>query len=155
MRKCETGANLIEKRFLAISAVLAIGADLDALQKECNGGNGASCYELGVLHDNAREGASQDYQKAAELYSKACNLGKGAGCSNLGFLYDNGSGVKQDYAKASEFYAKACDMGSGGGCYDLGLSIRARTRHQRGRKRSRKIPQKRVRNEAQASLRPL
>lgn len=98
---------------------------------------------------------AQDGKKAAELYAKACDTGDEAGCSNLGFAYANGRGVKQDYAKASEFYAKACDMGSGGGCYDLGLSIRARTRHQRGRKRSRKIPQKRVRNEAQASLRPL
>ena len=134
---------------------MAIGADLDALQKECNGGNGASCYELGVLYDNARGGAAQDYQKATELYSKACNLGNGAGCSNLGFLYDNGSGVAQDGKTAAELYAKACDIGSGGGCYDLGLSIRAKARRQRGRKRSRKIPQKSVRNEAQANLRPL
>ena len=112
----------MKKIFLPLIAasVLAVGADLDALQKECDGGNGASCYELGVLYDNAREGASQDYQKAAELYSKACNLGSGAGCSNLGFLYDNGSGVRQDYVKASEFYVKACDMGNGGGCYNLG-----------------------------------
>ena len=72
------------------------------------------------MYDNAREGAAQDYQKAAELYSKACKLGNGAGCSNLGFAYANGHGVKQDYAKASEFYAKACDMGNGGGCYNLG-----------------------------------
>jgi len=82
---------------------LAVGADINALQKECDDKKGASCYELGVLYDNAREGTAQDYQKAAELYSKACKLGNGAGCSNLGFLYDNGNGVKQDYAKASEF----------------------------------------------------
>ena len=134
---------------------MAIGADLDALQKECNGGNGASCYELGVLYDNAREGAAQDYQKAAELYSKACDMGDEAGCSNLGFAYANGRGIEQDHVKASEFYTKACDMGNGGGCYDLGLSIRAKARRQRGRKRSRKIPQKSVRYGAGASLRPL
>ncbi len=85
---------------------MAIGADLDALQKECDGGNGAGCYELGVLYDNAREGASQDYQKAAELYSKACELGSGAGCSNLGFLYDNRSGVAQDGKKPQSFTQK-------------------------------------------------
>ena len=122
MRKCETGANLIEKRFLAISAVLAIGADLDALQKECDGGNGTSCYELGVLYDNAREGAAQDYKKAAELYSKACNLGKGAGYSNLGFLYDNGSGAAQDGKKAADFYPKACNTGDEAGCSNLGYA---------------------------------
>ena len=105
---------------LIVASALAVGADLDALQKECDDGNSASCYELGVLYDNAREGAAQDYQKAAELYSKAYKLGSGAGCSNLGFAYANGRGVKQDYAKASEFYAKACDMGNGGGCYNLG-----------------------------------
>ena len=112
----------MKKIFLPLIAasVLAVGADINALQKECDGGNVVSCYELGVLYDNAREGAAQDYQKAAELYSKACELGSGSGCSNLGFAYANGRGVKQDYAKASEFYAKACDMGNGGGCYNLG-----------------------------------
>ena len=112
----------MKKIFLPLIAasVLLNGTDLDALQKECDGEKSASCYELGVLYDNAREGAVQDYQKAAELYSKACNLGNGAGCSNLGFLYDNGSGARQDYAKASDFYAKACKLGNGGGCYNLG-----------------------------------
>ena len=107
----------MKKIFLPLIAasVLAVGADINALQKECDDGNGASCYELGVLYDNAREGAAQDYQKAAELYSKACELGSGAGCSNLGFLYDNGSGVAQDSKKAAQLYAKACDMGDEAG----------------------------------------
>ena len=112
----------MKKIFLLLitASVLAVGADINALQKECDDGNSASCYELGILYDNAREGAAQDYQKAAELYSKACELSSGAGCSNLGFAYANGRGVDQNYAKASEFYAKACDMGNGGGCYNLG-----------------------------------
>lgn len=77
----------MKKIFLPLIAasVLAVGADIKALQKECDDEKGASCYELGVLYDNARKGAAQDYQKAAELYSKACELGSGAGCSNLGF----------------------------------------------------------------------
>lgn len=58
------------------------------------------------MYDNAREGAAQDYQKAAELYSKACKLGNGAGYSNLGFLYDNGSGVAQDGKKPPSFTPK-------------------------------------------------
>ena len=101
----------MKKIFLPLIAasVLAVGADINALQKECDDEKGASCYELGVLYDNAREGAAQDYQKAAKLYSKACELGS-AGCSNLGFLYDNGSGVAQDSKKAAQLYAKACDM---------------------------------------------
>ena len=59
---------------------MAVGADINALQRECDDGNGASYYELGVLYDNALNGAAQDYQKAAELYSKACELGNGGGC---------------------------------------------------------------------------
>lgn len=95
----------MKKIFLPLIAasVLAVGADIDALQKECDDEKGASCYELGVLYYNARNGAAQDYQKAAELYSKACELGSGAGCSNLGFLYDNGSGVAQDGKKPPSF----------------------------------------------------
>lgn len=98
----------MKKIFLPLIAALAlaVGADLDALQKECDDENGASCYDLGVLYDNAREGAAQDYQKAAELYSKACKLGNGAGCSNLGFLYDNGSGAAQDGKKPPNFTQK-------------------------------------------------
>ena len=86
----------MKKIFLPLIAasVLAVGADINALQKECDDKNGASCYDLGVLYDNAREGAAQDYQKAAELYSKACELDNGAGCSNLGFVYANGRGAK-------------------------------------------------------------
>lgn len=53
------------------AAVLLADADINAPQKECDKGGGASCYELGVLYDSAREGAAQDYQKAAELYCKA------------------------------------------------------------------------------------
>nr|WP_314398760.1 hypothetical protein [uncultured Campylobacter sp.] len=57
----------------------------------------------------------------------------------MGVLYDNArDGAAQDGKKAAELYTKACDMGNGGGCYDLGLSIRAKARRQRGRKRSRK-----------------
>ena len=77
-------------------------------------------YELGILYDNARQGAAQDGKKAAQLYAKACDMGDEAGCSNLDFAYANGHGIEQDYAKASEFYAKACNMGNGGGCYNLG-----------------------------------
>ena len=52
----------MKKIFLPLIAasVLAIGADLDALQKECDSGNGASCYALGVLYDNAGQGAAQE-----------------------------------------------------------------------------------------------
>ena len=75
---------------------MAVGADINALQKECDDGNGASYYELGVLYDNALNGAAQDYQKATELYSKACELGNGGGCYNLGNLYGQGQGVKKD-----------------------------------------------------------
>jgi putative beta-lactamase hcpC len=88
----------MKKIFLPLIAasVLAVGADINALQKECDDEKGASCYKLGVLYDNAREGAAQDYQKAAELYSKACELGNGGGCYYLGNLYGQGQGVKKD-----------------------------------------------------------
>lgn len=104
----------MKKIFLPLIAasVLAVGADINALQKECDDGNGASYYELGVLYDNAREGAAQDYQKAAELYSKACELGNGGGCYNLGNLYGQGQGVKKDTNAAENYLKKACDMES-------------------------------------------
>lgn len=89
---------------------MAVGADINALQKECDDGNGASYYELGVLYDNALNGAAQDYQKATELYSKACELGNGGGCYNLGNLYAQGRGVKEDANATEKYLKKACDM---------------------------------------------
>ena len=102
----------MKKIFLPLIAASALlnGADLDALPKGCDDGNRASCYELGVLYDNAREGAAQDYQKAAELYSKACELGNGGGCYNLGNLYAQGRGVKEDTNAAEKYLKKACEM---------------------------------------------
>lgn len=69
---------------LIAAEVLLADADINAPQMECDKGGGASCYELGVLYDSAKEGAARDYQKAAELYCKACKS-VAAGCSNLGF----------------------------------------------------------------------
>lgn len=89
---------------------MAIGADLDALQKECDGGNGAGCYKMGVLYDNARDRAAQDGKKAAELYAKACDIGSGGGCYNLGNLYAQGRGVKEDANAAEKYLKKACKM---------------------------------------------
>ena len=57
---------------LIAAEVLPTDTDINAPQKERDKGGGASCYELGVLYDSAKEGAAQDYQKAAELYCKAC-----------------------------------------------------------------------------------
>lgn len=69
---------------LIAAAVLPADTDINAPQKECDKGGGASYRDLGVLYDNARDGAARDYQKAAELYCKACKS-VAAGCSNLGF----------------------------------------------------------------------
>lgn len=147
----------MKKTFLTLIAASALltGADINALQKECDDEKGASCYELGVLYDNAREEAAQDYQKAAELYSKAYKLGNGVGCSNLGFAYANGRGARQDYAKASEFYAKACEMGNGGGCYNLGNLYAQGRGVKEDANAAEKYLKKSVRNGARASLRPL
>ena len=69
---------------LIAAEVLPTDTDINAPQKERDKGEGASCYELGVLYDSAKEGAARDYQKAAELYCKAYKP-VAAGCSNLGF----------------------------------------------------------------------
>ena len=102
----------MKKIFLLLitASVLAVGADINALQKECDGKNGTSCYELGVLYDNAREGAAQDYAKASEFYAKACDMGNGGGCYNLGNLYAQGRGVKEDANAAEKYLKKACEM---------------------------------------------
>jgi len=88
----------MKKIFLPLIAasVLAIGADINALQKECDAGDGTSCVKIRILYGKGQE-IKQDYDKAVELLAKACDLGFAKGCSNLGGLYSRGEGVKKDY----------------------------------------------------------
>ena len=65
----------MKKIFLPLIAasVLAVGADIDALQKECDAGDGTSCVKIGILYGKGQE-IKQDYDKAVELLAKACDL---------------------------------------------------------------------------------
>ena len=88
-------------------------------QRACDSGDGAGCYNLGVMYYKG-EGVSQDKLRAGMYYAQGCDLREGSSCTNLGMMYSKGEGVSQDKEEAVRSYDKGCGLGDGKGCYNLG-----------------------------------
>ena len=112
------------KKLLLFALVLGVpfwvhyrrGADREALQQDCDGGEVGACFTLGNRY---RDGAvfnypffsSSNFASAAILYERACDGGEMRGCTNLGNMYRTGEGVPQDSTHAASLYKQACDGG--------------------------------------------
>ena len=112
------------KKLLLFALVLGVpvwvhyrgGADREALQQDCDGGEVGACFTLGKRY---RDGAvfnypffsSSNFASAAILYERACDGGEMRGCTNLGNMYRTGEGVPQDSTHAASLYKQACDGG--------------------------------------------
>lgn len=59
----------------------------EAFRKACESGNGAGCYNLGVMYEKG-EGIAQNKYKASTLYAEACRAHVALGCSNMALSYD-------------------------------------------------------------------
>lgn len=122
----------------ALTMTLAgCATSLEDLQKACDGGNAASCYELGemlyagkdvsqdterglMLFQRACEGREmKGCTKARQVYEERCRAGFANGCNLLARLYLEGFGVTQDQAKAAELYTIACDRNDSVSCASL------------------------------------
>lgn len=65
--------------------------------------------------------ASQDYERARELYTAACFDGKNSeACVQQAFLEHKGRGGEQDRDAAVTFYKQACDLENPRGCAGYG-----------------------------------
>lgn len=115
-----------------------------ALQKGCDGDNGAACDVLGLLYIEKKiDGGFKKAEKAfrrgcelndgaachhasqaevpgkkrhVELLEKGCELGSGEACFEMGVLYSGGFIKDGDPEQAKVWHAKACALGHRAGC---------------------------------------
>lgn len=76
----------------------------------CEGGNAASCNNLGWAYDHDF-GALHDRSRAATLFERACGLGNLTGCVNRGRLARSSNS-----ALAADYFNRACSRGTRQGC---------------------------------------
>jgi len=67
------------------------------------------------------DGASHDYEQAAEWYSKAARQGHSVAQFNLGLMYGQGRGVVRNEATAGMWLRKAAELGHAGAQYYVGV----------------------------------
>ncbi|MDR2081556.1 MAG: sel1 repeat family protein [Campylobacteraceae bacterium] len=101
------------------------------LAKRCDNGDGASCYSVGVLYENA--------SLAADYLQKGCNMDHAQSCRYLGDLMSNDTNTmqkaceynsakacfalaqanKENSNEAVKYFKKSCENGDENGCFEL------------------------------------
>ncbi len=105
----------------ALGTVPDAAADLAALHRGCDLGEGLACVALGARHEEAHR-----FTEAAVSYELACALstGESAGCDSLALLYLAGTGVPKDTDRGWRMLESACAGQSGRACRILGTRLR-------------------------------
>lgn len=78
-------------------------------------------YEEGRNYYNGKNGVSQDYQKALNLFLQAAEKGHAAAQNMCGHMYYTGKGTTQDYTTAASWHRKAAMQGDMYAQYNMGL----------------------------------
>lgn len=94
---------------------------LEYYHKACIGGDEDTCFDLGNMYMDAKDGVEQNSSVAMDYYMKSCTAGKPLACSNVGALYERGNGVKQNYLQAKLYYSMACLDNDANACSNLGI----------------------------------
>ena len=94
----------------------------EKLQHDCCVGKSKSCYELGLMLSEGKEGPV-DKVKAREFFSIACNRDYSYGCMALARDYYLGEGGPKNHTRARDIFKKACDKKDKVGCYFLGRML--------------------------------
>ena len=68
-----------------------------------------------VLNE-AGQGVTQDFGRAASLYRRACESRHGEACFRLAGLYEKGAGVRRDPDRATSTMRRACESGYAEAC---------------------------------------
>lgn len=76
--------------------------EISNLKKQCDNGNGETCFEVGNHYN------SENNFTAVEYYQKSCDLNYSDGCGSLGLKYELGMGVRQNKKNALKYYDKDC-----------------------------------------------
>jgi TPR repeat protein len=88
------------------------------LLQKCNGGDGATCTELGHLLDDGKS-VPRDHARAVEEFQRGCTAGDISGCVERGIEHERVAGVG-DLERAVALYQRACDDKNLKGCFRLG-----------------------------------
>ncbi|MDA8883916.1 sel1 repeat family protein [Planktomarina temperata] len=70
-------------------------------------GNPYAQVNLALMHEQGKNGFTQDYKAAGKLYRMAAEQGHAQAQNNLASLYFNGHGYRRNYTLALEWYRKA------------------------------------------------
>jgi TPR repeat protein len=74
-------------------------------------GDADAQFILGMMYNDGRWGATQDYAEAMKWYLKAAEQGYAAAQNRIGLMYSRGHGVAQSYAEAAQWFRKAAEQG--------------------------------------------
>ena len=88
-------------------------------------------YNHGNYYRDGRNGFSQDYVKALELWHKAAELGCFKAYNSIGYVYHFDRGVEVDLKKAVHYYELAAMMGSVIARCNLGVCVERRGQHRK------------------------
>ncbi len=106
--------------------VSAHAAAVPLLNRGCGGGNGASCYNVGVAERDG-VGGPQGPRRPADAvrhFLRACELGFSRGCSNAGVMYFLGAeGVALDRERGATLLRRACAEALPESCAGLGEEL--------------------------------
>ena len=110
--KCTTNATVHQCRY----------GDVPDCTKQCDAGDGLSCFNLGQIFDQGRH-VAPSRPRAAQLWKKGCDLDWADACANSAASLERGAGVPADHSAALASYDRACRLGSARGCTNLGALL--------------------------------
>lgn len=111
---------------LAVTMVAAHAAapniTIDDLTQRAEAGDRTAMRTLAESYYAGREGAEQDFVKAAEWFRRLARLGDPRAQTSLGLMYARGYGVAKNLAEAHRWWNFAAVQNDPGAQYNLGLT---------------------------------
>ena len=111
---------------LAVTMVAAHAAapniTIDDLTQRAEAGDRTAMRALAESYYAGREGAEQDYVKAAEWFRRLARLGDPRAQTSLGLMHARGYGVAKNLAEAHRWWNFAAVQNDPGAQYNLGLT---------------------------------
>jgi TPR repeat protein len=117
----------------AALALLGLGSagckgPLSNLQRGCEQGSGAACFQLGVAYyegkDDKGRALDLDYFKARKAFERSCERDNPTACYNLGFMKQRGEGGTVDKVQSVVLYKKGCELGDTTACAKAAAAYR-------------------------------
>ncbi len=95
---------------------------IDDLTQRAEAGDRGAMRALAESYYAGREGAEQDFVKAAEWFRRLARSGDARAQTSLGLMYARGYGVAKDLAQAHRWWNFAAVQNDPGAQYNLGLT---------------------------------